>query len=143
IHELGLLDEFLKLPHQKVSQLSFQIGAEKMQMADFSHLPTRCKFIALMPQWDFLDFLARQGRRYGTFHLRMPAEATDIVEQDGVVTGARARTPDGAIEIHASLVVGCDGRHSVVRERAGLNVEDVGAPMDVLWFRLSRRSDDT
>ena len=107
-------------------------------MVDFSHLPTRCKFIALMPQWDFLDFLAEHGRRYPDFHLLMQAEATDLIEEGGRVTGVRATTPDGELEIRAALVVGCDGRHSTVRDKAGLQVEDVGAPMDVLWFRLSR-----
>jgi 2-polyprenyl-6-methoxyphenol hydroxylase-like FAD-dependent oxidoreductase len=143
MHELGLLDEFLKLPHQAVSRLTFQIGADRIPMVDFSHLPTRCKFIALMPQWDFLNFLAEQGRRYPAFHLRMQAEATNLIEEGGRVIGLRADTPEGEIEIRASLVVGCDGRHSTVRERAGLTVDDIGAPIDVLWFRLSRRAGDT
>jgi 2-polyprenyl-6-methoxyphenol hydroxylase-like FAD-dependent oxidoreductase len=143
MHELGLLDEFLKLPHQEVSHLTFQVGAERIPMVDLSHLPTQCKFVALMPQWDFLNFLAAQGKRYPAFHLRMQAEAIDLIEADGRVNGVRARTPDGDLEIRASLVVGCDGRHSTVRERAGLTVEDVGAPIDVLWFRLSRRGGDT
>ena len=143
MHELGLLDEFLKLPHQEVSRLTFQVGAERIPMVDFSHLPTRCKFIALMPQWDFLNFLAKQGKRYPQFHLRMEAEATELISEGDRVTGLRAKTPDGDLEIHAALVVGCDGRHSTVRERAGLPVDDVGAPIDVLWFRLSRRDGDT
>jgi 2-polyprenyl-6-methoxyphenol hydroxylase-like FAD-dependent oxidoreductase len=112
-------------------------------MVDFSHLPTHCKFVALMPQWDFLDFLADQGKRYPSFHLRMQAEATDLIMQDGRVTGLRASTPDGDLEVRAALVVGCDGRHSTIRERAGLAVEDIGAPIDVLWFRLSRSNSDT
>ena len=144
MHELGLLDEFLKLPHQEVSRLSFQVGAERIPMvADFRHLPTHCKFIALMPQWDFLNFLAEQGRRYPAFHLLMQAEATDLIEDGGRVVGVRAKTPDGELEIRADLVVGCDGRHSTVRERAGLTVEDLGAPIDVLWFRVSRQTGDT
>ena len=143
MHELGLLDEFLKLPHQQVSHLTFQIGAEQIPMVDLSHLPTHCKFIALMPQWDFLDFLAGQGRRYPSFHLRMQAEATGLIEEGGRVTGLRAKTPNGELEIRAALVVGCDGRHSMVRERAGFQVEDIGAPIDVLWFRLSRKDGDT
>src|SRR3954462_4269750 len=118
MHELGLLDEFLELPHQEVSHLTFQVGAERIPMVDFSHLPTRCKFVALMPQWDFLDFIAQHGKRYSGFHLLMQTEATELISSGDRVTGLRAKTPDGDIEIHASLVVGCDGRHSTVRERA-------------------------
>jgi 2-polyprenyl-6-methoxyphenol hydroxylase-like FAD-dependent oxidoreductase len=143
MRELGLLDEFLKLPHQKVTRLTFQIGTERIPMVDFSHVPTHCKFIALMPQWDFLNFLATQAKRYPAFHLHMRAEAADLIMEDVVVAGVRAKTPDGDIEIRAALVVGCDGRHSTMRERTGLAVEDVGAPIDVLWFRLSRRDGDT
>ena len=143
MHELGLLDEFLKLPHQEVSRLSFQVGAELIPMVDFRHLPVRCKFVALMPQWDFLNFLARQGRAYTAFHLLMETEATDLISDNGRVVGLRARTPVGELEIRADLVVGSDGRHSTVRERAGFTVEDVGAPIDVLWFRLSRNNGDT
>ena len=143
MYELGLLDEFLKVPHDEVSRLAFQVGAERIPMVDFSHLPTHCKFVALMPQWDFLNFLAERAKRYPSFHLLMEADATDLISERDRVIGLRAKTPDGDIEIHAALVVGCDGRHSTVRERAGLAVEDIGAPIDVLWFRLSRRSGDT
>jgi 2-polyprenyl-6-methoxyphenol hydroxylase-like FAD-dependent oxidoreductase len=143
MHELGLLDAFLKLPHQEVSRLAFQFGAELIPMVDFRHLPVHCKFVALMPQWDFLDFLADNGRRYPNFHLLMRTEATDLISDGNRITGLRARSPDGEIEIHAALVVGCDGRHSTVRERADLPVEDIGAPIDVLWFRLSRHGSDT
>src|SRR5882724_1384089 len=143
MHELGLLDEFLKLPHQEVSRLTFQVGAERIPMVDLSHLPTRCKFIALMPQWDFLAFIAKQGKRYPHFDLRMETEATDLIVEGDRVTGLRAKTPAGDIEIQATLVVGCDGRHSTIRERAGFAVEDIGAPIDVLWFRLSRKASDT
>jgi len=143
MHELGLLDEFLKLPHQEVSRLSFVIGGQRIPMVDFSHLPTRCKFVALMPQWDFLNFLAEQGKRYPAFHLLMQAEATGLISDGDRVVGLRGRTPDGDVEIRAELVVGCDGRHSTVREHADLPVEDVGAPIDVLWFRLSRLAGDT
>ena len=141
--ELGLIDDFLKLPHERVDHLTGQIGDAHVAIADFSHLPTHCRFIALMPQWDFLNFLAERGKRYRGFDLRMQAEATDLIEEAGCVTGVRAHTPTGEIAIRADLVVGCDGRHSTVRERAGLEVEDIGAPIDVLWFRLSRRADDT
>jgi len=143
MHELGLLDEFLKVPHQKVSRMNFQIGAERIPLADLRYLPTHCKFVALMPQWDFLDFLAKQGRRYPHFHLRMETEATDLIFESDRVTGLRAKTPAGDIAIHATLVVGCDGRHSTIRARAGFAVDDIGAPIDVLWFRLSRKASDT
>jgi 2-polyprenyl-6-methoxyphenol hydroxylase-like FAD-dependent oxidoreductase len=142
--ELGLLDEFLKLPHQKVDRLTALIGAERVRMIDLTHLPTRCKYIALMPQWDFLNFLAARGKRYPTFDLHMKAEATDLIEEGGRVVGLRATTPDGELSIRADLVVGADGRHSTVREKAGFKSDDYGAPMDVLWFRLTRKeSDDT
>ena len=143
ISELGLIDAFLKLPHQKVETLTGQVGAERVEMADFRHLPTRCKFIALMPQWDFLKFLAEHARRYRTFDLRMKTEATDLVEEAGRIVGVRAKTPDGALTIRADLVIGCDGRHSTVREKAGLKSDDYGAPMDVLWFRVSRKVTDS
>ena len=143
IYELGLLDEFLKLPHSKVAHLSGQVGATTIHLADFSHLPTHCKFIALMPQWDFLDFLAAQGRKYPTFDLHMKTKATDLIEEGVRVVGVRAKSPDGELEIRADLVVGCDGRHSTLRERAGFQVENIGAPIDILWFRVSRREGDT
>src|SRR5436189_1855311 len=140
--ELGLLDELLELPHQKASTISAFFGSREYAFADFTHLPTRCKFIALMPQWDFLNFLAEKGRRYRGFDLRMRAEVTDLIEDDGRIIGVRARTPDGPLNINSTLVVGADGRHSIVPERAGLTVEDLGAPIDVLWMRLSRRPGD-
>jgi 2-polyprenyl-6-methoxyphenol hydroxylase-like FAD-dependent oxidoreductase len=142
IVELGLIDEFLKLPHQKIETLTGQVGAERLQMVDFRHLPTHCKFIAMMPQWDFLNFLAEHAGRYKTFDLRMQAEAIGLIEENGRVVGLNARTPDGALTIRADLVVGCDGRHSMVRAKAGLKSDDYGAPMDVLWFRLSRKDSD-
>ena len=141
--ELGLLDEFLEIPHQKVTHLSFQIGDERVAMADFSHLPTHCKYIALMPQWDFLNFLAEHAKRYRFFHLRMKAEVTDLIMENDRFTGVRVKTPDGELEIRADLVIGCDGRHSTVRERAGFAIEEMSTPIDVLWFRISRRQDDT
>jgi 2-polyprenyl-6-methoxyphenol hydroxylase-like FAD-dependent oxidoreductase len=143
MYELGLLDAFLKLPHQKVETLTAQIGAEHLTMIDFRHLPTHCKYIALMPQWDFLSFLAEHGKRYKTFDLRMKSEATDLIEEGGRVVGVRAKGPDGMLTIRADLVVGCDGRHSIVREKAGFQGQDYGAPMDVLWFRMPRKQDDT
>lgn len=140
--ELGLLDEFLKLPHQEARHLSGMIGDTPIRIADFSHVPGRCKFIALMPQWDFLNFMAAHGKRYPSFDLRMCAEVTDLVEENGRIVGLRATTPDGALTVRSALVIGADGRTSVVRERAGLTVEDIGAPMDVLWMKLSRRPSD-
>ena len=142
VHELGLLDAFLKLPHRRVERLGGIVGDTPVRIADFSHLPTRCKFVALMPQWDFLNFLADNGRRYPGFHLRMRAEVTGLIEEGGRIAGVRATTPDGELVVRSTLVVGADGRTSVVRERAGLTVEDIGAPMDVLWMRLSRRESD-
>ncbi len=142
MHELGLLEEFLRLPHQKVSAINAQIGDASIPMADFSHLPVRCRFVALIPQWDFLSFLADRGRRFPGFTLKTEAEVTGLIEDGGRVTGLRAATPAGPLEVRADLVVGADGRGSVVRERAGLAVQDIGAPMDVLWFRLARAADD-
>jgi 2-polyprenyl-6-methoxyphenol hydroxylase-like FAD-dependent oxidoreductase len=142
IHELGLLDELLGLPHEKVRHLNAQIGDTRLTLADFTHLPTRCRFIAFMPQWDFLDFLADHARRYPTFRLLMQTEVTDIVEEAHRVVGLRVKTATGTLEVRADLVVAADGRQSIVREKAGLPVQEFGAPMDVLWFRLSRKQDD-
>jgi len=142
MHELGLLDDFLKLPHQKIDHMTAQVGDERVRMIDLTHVPTRCKYLALMPQWDFLDFLAARGKRYKSFDLRMCAEATALIEEGGRVVGVRARTPEGELTIYADLVVGADGRHSTIREEAGLVAEDFGAPMDVLWFRLPRGEAD-
>lgn len=143
MHELGLLDEFLKLPHTKARTLGGDFGGVRFTFADFSHLPTVAKYIALMPQWDFLNFLADHGKTYPGFHLHMRADAADLIEEAGRVIGVRANTPDGPLEIRADLVVGCDGRHSTLRERAGMTVDDLGAPMDVLWFRLPHHAGDS
>jgi 2-polyprenyl-6-methoxyphenol hydroxylase-like FAD-dependent oxidoreductase len=142
MHELSLLDDFLKLPHQKIDHMTAQVGDERVRMIDLTHVPTRCKYLALMPQWDFLDFLAARGKRYKSFDLRMCAEARALIEEGGRVVGVRAQTPEGELTIHADLVVGADGRHSAIREEAGLVAEDFGAPMDVLWFRLPRGEAD-
>ena len=141
--ELGLLEEFLKRPHDEVRELAGQIGAETVTITDFTHLPTRCKFMALMPQWDFLDFLAGHAARLPSFRVMMRAEAIGLVERDGRVAGITARTEDGEQEILADLVLACDGRHSLLRGAAGLEVEDLGAPMDVFWMRLSRHPTDS
>lgn len=142
MHELGLLDEFLKLPHEKVYQLSAQFGDTQLKLADFRELPVRCPFIAFMPQWDFLDFLAHSGRRYPTFRLLMQAEVTDLVNASDPVTGVCVKTPKGTIDVAADVVVGADGRNSLIREKARLAVQEIGAPMDVLWFRLPRKPGD-
>jgi 2-polyprenyl-6-methoxyphenol hydroxylase-like FAD-dependent oxidoreductase len=142
MHELGILQEFLRLPHQKLRTIGGQIGDEFVEVADFGHLPTHCRFVVLMPQWDFLDFIADQAKRYPSFELRMEAEVTDLILESGRVTGVRAVAAEGELEVRADLVIGADGRHSTVRERAGLEILDLGAPMDVLWMRLSRRPDD-
>jgi 2-polyprenyl-6-methoxyphenol hydroxylase-like FAD-dependent oxidoreductase len=143
MHELGLLDAFLALPHQEVREMAGEVYGHPVTFADFSHLPTHCKFLVFMPQWDFLDFIADHARRYPGFHLRMAAEVTDLVERDGVVAGVRATTPDGPLEVTAALTVGADGRHTTVRERAGLASVDLGAPIDVLWFHLPRAATHT
>ena len=140
--ELGILKDFLERPHQEVRHLAGQIGNDTVQLADFTHLPTHSKFLGLMPQWDFLNFIAEQAAKYPGFHLRMQAEVVELVEEDGRVVGVRARTAAGDLEIRADLTVGADGRHSVVREHAGLEVLNLGAPMDVLWMRLSRLPTD-
>ena len=142
LHELGLLEDFLKLPHQEVRELTVQIGDVVVPIADFSHLPTRCKFIAFLPQWDFLNFLVERAARYPSFGLRMRAEVVGLLEEDGRVVGVEVDTPEGRLEVRARLVVAADGRHSVVREKANLPIEELGAPMDVLWFRISRRPED-
>lgn len=142
MHELGFLDEFLKLPHSEVREISLQIGDDHVVIGHFEHLPVQCKFIALMPQWDFLNFLAAKAKRYASFDLRMRTEATDVIREGARIAGVRARGPDGEIEIRADLTVGCDGRHSTMRETGGFISDDYGAPMDVMWFRLSRKPND-
>ena len=140
--ELGLLDQFLARPHTKAVTISGRVGPDLITMADFSHLPTRCGFIAFMPQWDFLDFLSAHARQYPNFHLLMSTEATGAITDGGVVRGVRAHGADGEQEIRAKLVVAADGRHSTLRAEAGFKVFDIGAPMDVLWLRLPRKPTD-
>jgi 2-polyprenyl-6-methoxyphenol hydroxylase-like FAD-dependent oxidoreductase len=139
--ELGLLDDFLKRPHQEVRYAEGEIGNERIRLADFSHLPTRCKFTALMPQWDFLNFLAEKARRFPAFRLMMKTEATDLLRDRERVVGVVARREAEVVAIRSELVIAADGRHSRLREAAGLVVKDLGAPMDVLWFKLGRRED--
>jgi len=141
--ELGLLEEFMRLPHQEVRRLKLKFSDQEFAGPDFSHLPTRCKFIALMPQWDFLNFLTTKANRYPTFRLLMNAEVTDLIEEGGRFVGVKARTEQGELDVRADLIVGADGRSSIVRERAGMKVEDFGVPIDVLWFRLSKSGENT
>jgi 2-polyprenyl-6-methoxyphenol hydroxylase-like FAD-dependent oxidoreductase len=142
MYELGLLEEFLKRPHQQVTELGGQIGGQAVKLADFSHLPTHCKFLALMPQWDFLNFLVEQGKRYGGFHLLMQTEAVGLIEENGRVVGVKTKTANGEMGIRATLTIGSDGRRSILRDRGGLQVIDLGAPMDIVWFHLSRHATD-
>ncbi|MBV9585936.1 MAG: FAD-dependent oxidoreductase, partial [Alphaproteobacteria bacterium] len=142
MHELGLLDAFLQLPHSKVRTLRGLVGDTEIQFGDFTHLPTVCKYVALMPQWDFLNFLAEQGRHYAGFDLHMETEAMDLIVDGDRVVGLRAQAPNGPLEIRAELVIGADGRHSTLREKAGFAVTNLGAPMDVLWMRMSRHPND-
>ena len=138
MHELGLLEALLRLPHEKIPRFSARIADREVTIADLSRLPVRSRFIAMMPQWDFLDFLAREAKRFAGFRLRMNAEVTGLVERDGRVAGLRLRDE----ELLADAVIGADGRHSTVRAAARLPAEEFGVPMDVLWFRLSRRPTD-
>ncbi len=142
MHELGILDAFLARPHDEVRTLGAQIGETYYEVADFGYLPTRCKFIAMMPQWHFLDFIAEQGKRYPSFHLMMRTEAVGLIRDNGAVVGVQAITPDGPQDIRAEFVIAADGRGSTLRDVAGLKVDDQGAPIDVLWLRLSRRESD-
>jgi len=142
MHELNLLDEFLTQPHQELGEITANFGARVVHIADLTHLPTRCKFIAFMPQWDFLNFLSSHARRFPQFRLRMEAEVTGLLFDQDRVVGVKARTPDGPLEVRATLVIGADGRSSVVRKCAGLEVIDLGAPIDVLWFRVPMHADD-
>ena len=137
--ELGLIDGFLKLPHQRLQKMDGKFGEASIRIADLSRLKVNYPFIAFMPQWDFLNFLRESGKRFSSLKVLMNAEATDLIwSSGGAVVGVQAMTPDGPVEIRADLTIGCDGRHSIVRERAGLEVEEIGAPMDVLWFRVSK-----
>jgi len=142
IHELGLLDDFLRLPHQELRSVNGVFGDFAFQAADFLHLPTHCKFVALMPQWDFLDFLSGHARKFPSFQLRMQHDAVDLIWNGSRVTGVQVQTPDGPAEVGADLVVGCDGRHSATRQAGQLEVIESGVPIDVLWFRISRSTDD-
>jgi 2-polyprenyl-6-methoxyphenol hydroxylase-like FAD-dependent oxidoreductase len=142
LKELGLLEEFLRLPHQRVESAGVVIGDSAFQVANFRHLPTRCKFIALMPQWDFLNFLSSHAKKFPTFQLLMGHQVVDLTKTGRRITGVVARNGGREVKVRADLVVGCDGRHSVVRGAAKLKVIDYGVPIDVLWFRISRMPGD-
>ena len=142
LYELNLLDKFLTIRHSKITQISGRIGDLSVTMADLSHIPTHAKYVVLMPQWDFLNFLAAEAAQSPTFTLRMGWEATGLIQRDGVTTGVLANTPDGPVEIPATLTVGCDGRHAISRDAAQLTIVEEGVPIDVLWFRLNREPSD-
>ena len=142
MYELGLLDEFLKLPHQELRELRAVVNGHLVPAADFTKLPTRCKFIAFMPQWDFLNFLSSHAKRFPTFQLYMEAEVVDLLMENSRVVGVRAKTARGELEVHADLVIGADGRHSNVHTRAGLEQHEFGVPIDVLWMRISKKQGD-
>src|ERR1700744_4921278 len=141
--ELGLIDGFLKVPHQRLQKMDGRIGDESIRVADLSRLHVKYPFIAMMPQWDFLNFLRESGKRFSSLQVMMNANATDLIWSGDRVVGINADTPEGPVEIRAGLTIGCDGRHSLVRERARLDGEEIGAPMDVLWFRAGRRPNET
>ncbi len=142
LHELGLLEDFLKLPHTRIRTGNLQIGDAHFTIGDFARLPTVCKFIALIPQWDFLDFLAQRARKLPNFRLLMQTEAKDLIVQDDRICGVLAQSPDGPIRINAALTIAADGRHSLLRDKSGLQVTDLGAPFDVLWLRLPAEPGD-
>ncbi|SDS28991.1 FAD-dependent oxidoreductase [Bradyrhizobium canariense] len=143
MHELGLIDGFLKLPHQQLQKMDGQFGGTSIRIADLSRLKLNYPFIAFMPQWDFLNFLRESGKRFPQLKIMMNTDATDLIHSGAKVAGVKADTPEGPVEIRADLTIGCDGRHSIVRQCANLEVEEIGAPMDVLWFRAGRRANET
>ncbi len=142
MHELGLLDEFLKQPHQEVRELRGVVNGQVVPIADFTKLPTRCKFIAFMPQWDFLNFLSSHAKKFQSFQLHMETEVVDLLIENERVIGVRAKTPGGELEVRADLVIGADGRHSIIQRRAGFEQREFGVPIDVLWMRISKKPDD-
>jgi len=142
MYELGLLDEFLKQPHQELQELRGVVNGQAVPVADFTKLPTRCKFIAFMPQWDFLNFLSSHAKSFPTFQLHMETEVVDLLMEDSRVVGVRAKTPQGELEVRSDLVIGADGRRSTTQTRAGLEQREFGVPIDVLWMRISKKQDD-
>ena len=142
LYELGLLQDFLKIPHEQLTSVGGVFGGFPFQAASFRHVPSHCKFVALMPQWDFLSFLSEQAKKFPTFQLRTQHEVVDLLRDDERVIGVKAQTPQGEVQMLADLVVGCDGRHSTTRKAAKLEVQEFGVPIDVLWFRISRNNGD-
>ena len=142
MRELGLLEDFLKLPHTKIRTGNLDIGDRRFTIGDFSRLPTSCKFIALMPQWDFLDFLAGRAKALPNFHLLMRTEAADLIERNGRIVGVEARGDNGHLQIMADLTIAADGRHSILRQKSGLALTELGAPFDVLWLSLPVKPGD-
>lgn len=143
MEELGILDDFLKLPHQRISRMEGVFGNTTVRIADLSRLDTPCPFIAFMPQWDFLNFLDSRGRRFPHLQVLKSTEAVELVKDGERITGVVAKTAQGELRVSADLTVACDGRNSILREQAGLTVEDVGAPIDVLWFRVGKSKSDS
>jgi len=141
--ELGLIEGFLRLPHQRLQKMEGMFGGESVRIADLSRLHVKYPFIAFMPQWDFLNFLRESGKQFASLKVMMSTEAIDLIHDGDRIAGVRAKTPAGVIDIDADLTIACDGRHSLVRERAGLEVEEIGAPMDVLWFRAGKRENES
>jgi 2-polyprenyl-6-methoxyphenol hydroxylase-like FAD-dependent oxidoreductase len=141
--ELGLIEGFLRLPHQRLQKMDGMFGGEAVRIADLSRLHVKYPFIAFMPQWDFLNFLRESGKQFASLRVMMSTEAIDLIHDGDRISGVRARTPEGVIDIEADLTIACDGRHSLVRECAGLEVEEIGAPMDVLWFRAGKRETES
>ena len=142
MHELGLLEKFLTRPHDEVREVTAEIGKDRFKVADLTRLPTRCKFMVFMPQWEFLNFLVEEAKRFPNFHIAMETEVRELLTRRRRITGVRVRTPDGEGDILARLVIGADGRSSTVRDKAKLKVLDIGAPFDVLWLRLPAAPDD-
>lgn len=142
MHELGLLDQFLRLPHQEATQMKYIFDGQVVSMADFSRLPTKCKFVGFMPQWHFINFLAMHAQEFPAFELRMESRVVDLVHDGDRIAGVRAKTPLGDLEVRADLVIGCDGRNSIVRQLAKLEIKEIGVPIDVLWMHISKRDGD-
>jgi 2-polyprenyl-6-methoxyphenol hydroxylase-like FAD-dependent oxidoreductase len=140
--ELGLLKEFLELPHSEMTRMTMHMSGKTVTLADLLYVPARCKFVAFIPQWDFLNFLSTKAKTFPGFRLMMETKALGLIEESGRVKGLRARSKEGELEIHAELVVGADGRHSAIREAGEFPVEELGVPIDVLWFRIGRSDAD-
>jgi 2-polyprenyl-6-methoxyphenol hydroxylase-like FAD-dependent oxidoreductase len=142
LHELGLLEDFLKLPHARIDHVTLELGDGHYTIGDFTRLKTASNFIALMPQWDFLDFLASRAKQFPNFHLLMETEARDLLIQNNRIAGVLAAGPGGNVQIRAGLTIAADGRHSTLRAKSGLPVQELGAPFDILWLRLPHRPGD-